>query len=363
MPWAGPSRPRPRCSPCREKERARVPADLFLVASGWPGAAPAQIVPPPCAREVTTGPAFAVDGDDLVATFPEFRPRQPAHRLIPALSALGENPRGFRFELSAFAHGSWSPWVAGATIGDARFASLASSAETLVCQIDEFIANPPAERVRVVLRARPGDAGAAPTRWCVSLSAWSPGSDEVPSVDGACLSVPALSQMEEDPALRHRVCSPTCVAMVMAYYGAPVPVAELAREMLQPELDLYGVWPAAIRAASRRGIGGYLLRFPDWAAAAWCLERGMPVIASIRYGAGELSGAAIAETTGHLVVLTGCAGGEVFVNDPAAPRSAEVARRYRLDELRRIWLARSGVGYVLFAPTPRPRGAGDTAAA
>jgi hypothetical protein len=89
--------------------------------------------------------------------------------------------------------------------------------------------------------------------------------------------------MEEDAAIRHRVCSPTCVAMVLAYHGYRVAVADLAREMLQPELDLYGVWPAAIRAASRRGVGGYLLRFPDWAAAAWCLERGMPVIASVRY--------------------------------------------------------------------------------
>ena len=362
MPWAGLSRPRPRYSPYREKERARVPSDLFLAASGWPSPTLAQVVPPSCAREVSAAPSFAVDGDDLVATFPEFSPRQPAHRLVPALSALGESPRGFRFELSAFARGSWSPWVAGATIGDARFAFLASSAATLVCEIDEFVASAPAERVRLALRARVGDAGAAPTQWCVSLSAWSPGSDELPGVDGPRLSVPAFSQMEEDPALRHRVCSPTCVAMVMAYYGAPVPVAELAREMLQPELDLYGVWPAAIRAASRRGLGGYLLRFPDWATAAWCLERGMPVIASVRYGAGELRGAAIEQTTGHLVVLTGCAGGEVFVNDPAAPRSTEVARRYRLDELRRVWLARSGVGYVLFAPTRRPRGAGDSAA-
>jgi hypothetical protein len=134
-------------------------------------------------------------------------------------------------------------------------------------------------------------------------------------------------------------------------------VADLAREMFQPELDLYGVWPAAIRAASRRGVGGYLLRFPDWAAAAWCLERGMPVIASVRYGAGELAGAAIGETSGHLLVLTGYDDGDVFVNDPAAPRASEVARRYRLDELRRVWLARSGMGYVLFT-VASPRDAG-----
>jgi hypothetical protein len=339
-----------------------VPTDLFLAASGWPSPTLTQVVPPSCAREVIAAPSLAIDGEDLVAIFPELRPRQPANRLIAALSALGKSPRGFRFELSAFAHGSWSPWVVGATIGEARFAPQASSAETLVCEIDEFVASLPAERVRVALRARAGDAEAVPTRWCVSLSAWSPGSDELTGVDAARLSVPAFSQMDEDAALRHRVCSPTCVAMVMAYYGVPVAVADLAREMLQPELDLYGVWPAAIRAASRHGIGGYLLRFPDWAAAAWCLEHGMPVIASIRYGAGELSGAAIEQTTGHLVVLTGCAGDEVFVNDPAAPRSADVARRYRLDELRQVWLARSGVGYVLFPPTPRPRAAGATGA-
>ena len=276
--------------------------------------------------------------------------------MVPALSALGESPRGFRFELSTFAAGAWSPWVAGATIGRARLPEGVARSETLVCEIDEFIANPPAERIRLALRASrdaAGSLGAAP--WCASLSAWSPGSEAPAADSGARLVVPALSQMEEDAAIQHRVCSPTCVAMVLAYHGHPVAVSDLAREMFHPGLDLYGVWPAAIRAASRRGVGGYLLRFPDWAAAAWCLGRGMPVIASVRYGAGELTGAAVAETSGHLIVLTGHADGDVFVNDPAAPRASEVARRYRLDELRRVWLARSGVGYVLFAATSAPR--------
>jgi len=329
-----------------------LPTDLFLAASAWPSDSLARVVPPSCDRGVVPAPSVTADGGYLVVTFPEWRPRQPAHRLLPAFGELGENALGFRFELSAFAAGAWSPWVAGATVGRARFADSVGRSETLVCEIDEFIANPPAERVRVVLRASgdgPGSPLAAP--WCASLSAWSPGTEGLSAADGARLVVPAFSQMEEADAIRQRVCSPTCVAMVLAYYGTRAAVADLAREMLQPELDLYGVWPAAIRAASRRGIGGYLLRFPDWAAAAWCLERGMPVIASVRYGAGELTGAAIAETSGHLLVLTGYAGGDVFVNDPAAPRASEVTRRYRLDELRRAWLARSGVGYVLFAPT------------
>jgi Peptidase_C39 like family len=331
-----------------------LPTDLFLAASGWLTDALARAVPPSCSRGVVPVPAVVPDGDDLRVTFPEWRPRTPAHRVVPALSAPGESPRGFRFEISAFAAGTWSPWIAGATVGRARFAEGVTRSETLVCEIDEFIANPPAERIRLVLRASADGSGSSlGARWCASLSAWSPGSETSLEAGGAHLVVPAFSQMDEDAAIRHRVCSPTCVAMVLGYHGHQVTVAELAREMFQPELDLYGVWPAAIRAAGRRGVGGYLLRFPDWAAAAWCLERGLPVIASVRYGAGELAGAAIGETSGHLLVLTGYEGGDVFVNDPAAPRAADVARRYRLEELRRVWLARSGIGYVLFAaPAP-----------
>jgi len=143
---------------------------------------------------------------------------------------------------------------------------------------------------------------------------------------------------------------------VLAYYGVRAELAELAREIFHPELDRYGVWPAAIAAAARRGVAGYLLRFPDWGAAAWCLDRGMPVIASVRFRAGELAGAAISETTGHLLVLTGYEDGDVLVNDPAAAVAGEVPRRCPLDGIRRVWLERTGLGYVLFKPAMSPSG-------
>ena len=76
----------------------------------------------------------------------------------------------------------------------------------------------------------------------------------------------------------------------------------------------------------------------------------MPIVASVRYAAGELTGAALPQTTGHLLVITGYEGEAVLVNDPVAPTAATVARRYRLDEVVQIWLGRAGVGYVLFKP-------------
>src|SRR5207244_2429411 len=138
-------------------------------------------------------------------------------------------------------------------------------------EIDEFVAEPPASAVRVRLRVR-GEGRHAPfaAPWLVSLSAWD-GSLAAPSgarsASATRLAVPALSQMEADAVIRMRICSPASVAMVLAYWGERVEVASLAREIFHPALDRYGVWPAAISAAGRHGVAGYLLRFPDWAWA------------------------------------------------------------------------------------------------
>jgi hypothetical protein len=208
-------------------------------------------------------------------------------------------------------------------------------------------------QIRLWLRSNDLDAVLrAPTLAAISLF---DGAVEPGSAAGVAtaLAVPPLSQMTAPEAIRSRICSPTCVSMVLGYWGHVIEPAALASEMYDGRHDVYGVWPAAIAAAARRRVHGYLLRFPSWAAVEWCLSRRLPVIASIRYTARELRGAAVEATAGHLIVLTGFDGEGVLVNDPAAPTPDEVPRSYSRSDLHRVWLERTGVGYVLFPASSR----------
>src|SRR5262249_11846541 len=270
---------------------------------------------------------------------------------VPALSVLESAPFAFRFELAGMTAAGWLAWVATTTVGSAEFFPYAP-VDGIESQIDLWISKASISEIRLRVRVRSRDIAALLGRpWLVTLSVCD-GAEVKPSslTPGrtARLPVPALSQMDADRALASRICSPTSVAMVLGYLGAGVSPERLAAEMFHPALDLYGVWPAAVCAAGRRGVLGYLLRFPDWAAAAWCLDHGLPIVASLRYEAGELTGAAIPETTGHLVVLTGSDGEGALVNDPAAATAATVPRRYPRRGLENVWLARAGVGYVFF---------------
>jgi hypothetical protein len=322
--------------------------DLFLGAAGLAPAALAKVVPPSCFRGVDAGAAHA-EGRDTVLELGPWAPRRAPVHLLPAFSPLVPAAPAFRFEMSGRAEGVWSPWVSTVTLGDADFPSLPATAGPLTADVDEVRASRPVDAVRLRVRCR----GPLPHSWLASLSA-ADGEDRVdaaaPAGTATSIAVPALSQLTEDAAIALRICSPTSVAMVLNYWGRSATAAAVAADVFHPGTDLYGVWPAAIRGAAIRGVAGYLLRFPDWRAADWCLAQGLPIIASIGYAAGELRGAPMAATTGHLVVLTGYEDGTVLVNDPAAPTRETVPRRYRRDELTRAWLQRKGVGYVLFDP-------------
>jgi hypothetical protein len=328
-----------------------VITDLFVVTSGIDAETVARAIPPACRREASSATVATAANGELVLELPEWRPRVPSRHLVPSLSMLTDVAYTARFEVSAWADGTWSPWIASATIGPGAFALLPTAAGALACDVDVYTTTAPIERLRLRVRVGAPDTRAlAAAPWMATLSACdlAPLSLETIAVPTSRLPVPALSQIEAPPEIALRICSPASVAMVLTYWDAPTSVVSVATDMFHAETDRYGVWPAAIRAAGRRGVAGYLLRFPDWWSAMWCLERKLPIIASVRYAAGELTDAPLAETSGHLLVLTGSDRTHVLVNDPVAPTVADVPRRYPLDEIKRAWLDRTGVGYVLF---------------
>lgn len=166
--------------------------------------------------------------------------------------------------------------------------------------------------------------------------------------------LPCISQYELSHELCGKMCSPTSVSMVLRSYGVDTDVEKVAHYAEVPESAArYGVWPANVWAAAQYGCRGYVLQFPDWQSAASLLERGVPIVASIRYQKGALTNAPAEETPyGHVVVLAGYTrDGQVVVYDPAARCAETVRRLYDWRQFCDAWFNHHGVGYIIMPPS------------
>jgi hypothetical protein len=164
--------------------------------------------------------------------------------------------------------------------------------------------------------------------------------------------VPFRSQRAEDPKIAGSICSPTSVAMLLAYRGVDRPTAEVAELLYDREHEIYGNWPRAVQGAFTSGVPGYLTRFSGWSAVEDAIAREQPLVISIRAKKGQLTGAPYEKTDGHLLVLCGFdANGDCLVNDPAARDAEHGQITYERSELEACWMGNGGVAYVLL---PRP---------
>jgi hypothetical protein len=171
---------------------------------------------------------------------------------------------------------------------------------------------------------------------------------------GKTLAVPECSQMVY-PDGGEVWCSPTSVAMVLGYWaGESGPCEPGVRSAVAGVYDRiyrgHGNWPFNAAYAASRGMEAYVTRFTGLAQAEEWIAAGVPLIMSIGWGRGQLAGAPIASSSGHLLVLAGFdAQGNPVVNDPAAPSDQTVQRTYRRAQFERLWLARSGgTAYVIY---------------
>jgi hypothetical protein len=169
------------------------------------------------------------------------------------------------------------------------------------------------------------------------------------AIHGHNIDVPFRSQRTPDPLLSGRLCSPTCVSMVLASHGVSRPVFDVSSRAYDIRHDIFGNWPRNIQAAYALGVPGYLTRFSQWSDVYNTLDAGTPLIVSIQAKKGELRGAPYSETGGHLIVVRGYdAAGDLLVNDPASGEESKGRLVYKREDLQKVWFERTlGTTYVL----------------
>jgi hypothetical protein len=175
------------------------------------------------------------------------------------------------------------------------------------------------------------------------------------------LAVPPRSQM----AYPHgsRICSPTSISMLLAYWYARTGDASLASfadraavsqlvapHVYDPVYDGYGNWSFNTAYAAAQGLDAYVACFDNLEQLEGWLAAGVPVVISVAWKAGELTNAPIASSGGHLLIVAGFdAAGRVIVADPRAEPEEQVRRVYDAGQLETAWQNNSnGMVYLIY---------------
>ena len=169
------------------------------------------------------------------------------------------------------------------------------------------------------------------------------------------LAVPECSQMVY-PDGGNVWCSPTSTSMIVSYwenYAGPCePAVRAAVAGIYDWIyDGTGNWPFNTAYAATHGLQGSVRRFSSMDEIEAWVAQGAPVAISFSWGKGQLTGAAVTSSAGHLSVVVGFdSQGNPIVNDPAADSDGDVQRTYLRSELEPLWLENSGGTVYLIKP-------------
>jgi len=327
-------------------------------------------------------------------TSPVVYPAQSFSQLIPSWNVT--TPARTQVQVQARARNGAGPFSGWKVMGtwstrDARIRRTSAGAQAdSVARVatDTLVARSGAltsYQLRVVLLRRPAST-ASPTVRSLQAVASRPVS-VLPGTSrrllpAKTLNVPRYSQMThrgEYPKYGgggEAWCSPTSLSMLLGYYGAlPRPasyawvtktygdrwVDHVARVVYDYGYQGTGNWAFNTAYAAIMTGDAFVTRLTDLREAERFIAAGIPLAASISFSRGQLTGAPISASAGHLVVIAGfTANGDVVVNDPAASSDSTVRRVYDRGQFERAWLRKSsGTVYVVHnASHPLPtRGA------
>jgi Peptidase_C39 like family len=306
---------------------------------------------------------------------------QSFKELIPSWNA--ETPEGTWIEvrLRARVAGRWTDWYAlgsWSRVDQARRHSIAGQDDADGQVLTDTLAlRAPAQAYQVGVELSSAAAGSSPTVSLVAVLASRRGSDvrahgSGTIVSGTVLDVPERSQMVY-PDGGEVWCSPTSTSMVLAYWEQRLGRPELdqvppvvAAGTYDPVYRGTGNWPFNTAYAGQAGLLGYVTRFSTLDQVERWVEIGVPVVASVAWGPGELDNAPVRSTDGHVLVIVGfSSNGDPVVNDPAGDprRGQSVQRVYPRVQFESLWLASSGGTVYLIYPSEQPAPADGAAGA
>jgi hypothetical protein len=241
------------------------------------------------------------------------------------------------------ADGRRSGWLPYVTWDERERRSLGGRDEVATLELD-ILRVPDGARSLEVRSSVPLDA--------VALAA-PPGRSAVgarPEPHALTLEVPERGQYLSAYPEQRGWCSPAALAMLLGYRGLFFDVAAVADGVRDAAYGGTGNWTFNVAFAGTFGLRGVVAYLSDLAAAERFIAARVPLALSIAWRTGELPGAPLPQSDGHLVVLRGFDdAGDPLLNDPAQP---EIGVRYPRAAFERAWLEHGGVAYVV-APAGR----------
>ena len=253
--------------------------------------------------------------------------------------------------------GAWSPWYSfgtwSAAEGRTSLDGQKDNAGQVLTDTLKLKAKATSLQYRVTLRG----SGTTLRLLGLTTSDWARRSERLGEASdrqgwGRIGVVPQRSQMLY-PNGGEAWCSPTSVSMILAALGTPVTVPQAAAGTYDKAYDGTGNWSFNVAYAGEQGMRAFVTRLPSLSAAEKYTAAGFPLAVSLGWKKGELPGAPIPSSNGHLMVLIGFdAQGNPVLNDPAAPTDAGVRTVYPRAAFEKLWLAHSGgLSYVIAPQT------------
>ncbi len=253
----------------------------------------------------------------------------------------------------------WSDWCCLGAQTSEGFASAPPVSDSFATvNVDQLQLKTPASAVRYRIKFR--TVGKPVTLRAVALALSNGDSPQSPPAFTAGpwvreLTVTPRSQLDAQEKFKHNICSPTSLAMILEFWGSKKETEAVALAVRDRTSQLFGNWPANTTFAAKFGLDARVARLESLADLERSVADGRPVIVSVTFNKGELPGAPIPKTSGHLLVVSGfTAQGDVIVNDPAGKGRTEVRRVYSRAAFHKAWrVNKRGLAYLIGPDLPR----------